>query len=52
MFRVDGRQTAPYSPEFEAHFVLPNRTPPAWMRLAHPLVIAEGGSIPLHGMAA
>jgi hypothetical protein len=44
-----GRQTAPYSPELEPDFVLTQpRTLPAWMRLAHPLVIGEGGSIPLH----
>jgi hypothetical protein len=29
-----------------------HRTPSAWMTFSHPLVIAEGGGIPLHWMAA
>jgi hypothetical protein len=29
-----------------------HRTPPAWMRLCTPLVIAQSGRIPLHWMAA
>jgi hypothetical protein len=43
-----GRQTAPYSPEFEPDIVLTepqprHRMPPEWTRLCPPLVIDDGG---------
>jgi len=51
------RQTAPYSPEFEPDIVLTELQPPhrslrRGRDFAHPLVIADGGSVPLHWMAA
>jgi hypothetical protein len=51
------RLTAPYSPAPGSDRVLieprlRHRTPSARMIFAHTLVIAEGGSIPLHWMAA
>src|SRR5260370_5323684 len=52
-----GRQTAPYSPVPDSDTVLieprlRHRTPSAWMRFCKPFGDCEGGSIPLHWMAA
>jgi hypothetical protein len=49
--RVDGRQTAPYSPELEPDIVLTQPHASGVDETCTPLVIAEGGSIPLHWMA-
>jgi hypothetical protein len=50
-FRVDCRQTAPYSPELEPDIVLTQPHASGVDETCTPLVIAEGGSIPLHWMA-
>jgi hypothetical protein len=52
MFRVDGRQTAPYSHEFEPDIILTQPHASGVDETLHTLlVIADGGSIPLHSMA-
>jgi hypothetical protein len=45
------RQTAPYSPELEPDIVLTQPHASGVNETCTPLVIAEGGSIPLHWMA-
>jgi len=45
------RQTAPYSPELEPDIVLTQPHASGVDETCTPLVIAEGGSIPLHWMA-
>ena len=48
---LSGRQTAPYSPELEPDIVLTQPHASGVDETCTPLVIAEGGSIPLHWMA-
>ena len=50
-FWMVGRQTAPYSPELEPDIVLTQPHASGVDETCTPLVIAEGGSIPLHWMA-